>query len=789
MRTTSFSLFLLLCCMPLCAQKIDVRNQIKGQVSSANGGTGTDTSALTGCPKLVAGTWEFSSTFCSAGAPSIGSPNQIQIAGPTAGSFSASAVTSDVNGNVVVPAGGSFTTYSPVNTNVGTSVNRLFPSGQSQVYSTPINLNCNWAGSGANWGNVGAFPSTEDVTFCHNWNVNSYNSGIFNLLAITGKSFGSGDKNWINLNVVGKWSVLDASGEGAVPLRLQALNYNVANNYTQNQLGAFLTSITGPATGPTFTGNCDLNCFAAGSEQPIIDTNQALTVTVTAITHQQSAPALGYDDVTISGSTLAGGQCFTIAAQATPGSTNYDTPVLTSVSFQGLSSSLAVGAYVGMGSPFLTDTPQVASVVTAFSSSGGTETVMLPLTHPLLAGGPACSGGGKYGFAERNVLMPYTKQAHYVFPIIGYPAPNTIRIAHTLQGVLTSSYWGATGEQITLYPGTYVSNAGTSPNYAAYPGNAGTVSFTLAPSPGIAAFSVGDKLINAQAPGEFLEMMKITNAESNPFVQYHGLLSTSFMADVSGSPEIELDANYTGAGLADQGGPFYARGGLRLSGIHSGFIHATDYPEQGFYNGNHFPGCVICFFGNAGFPAGSTQQSFDILGDYTQSGAGGIYFPAIQYYPGTKTIEMDHFSALQMPSMTQNGHSVCDNSGTVSGCATSSAAAASSTPATATGASGVTSVTCITGTCTSYRGTFSAVTNASFDSQPSSGLTVAGPVLLFSLSWAATPSALVCTAGGSSASSVGLIIHDVATTTGVNIYINGSDVQSMTLSVDYSCQP
>ncbi len=43
--------------------------QVSGQLMNRNGGTGVDTSAATGCPKVVAGTWTFSAANCGGGSP------------------------------------------------------------------------------------------------------------------------------------------------------------------------------------------------------------------------------------------------------------------------------------------------------------------------------------------------------------------------------------------------------------------------------------------------------------------------------------------------------------------------------------------------------------------------------------------------------------------------------------------------------------------------------------------------------------------------------------------------
>jgi hypothetical protein len=58
----------LLLSAPLSAQLINLQNGVKNNLKPSNGGTGLDTSSVTGCPKLTAGVWSFSLANCSNGA-------------------------------------------------------------------------------------------------------------------------------------------------------------------------------------------------------------------------------------------------------------------------------------------------------------------------------------------------------------------------------------------------------------------------------------------------------------------------------------------------------------------------------------------------------------------------------------------------------------------------------------------------------------------------------------------------------------------------------------------------
>lgn len=51
---------------------VNLGTQVKSQLRTQNGGTGTDTSTTNGCPKLVAGTWLFSPSYCGSGIPAAG---------------------------------------------------------------------------------------------------------------------------------------------------------------------------------------------------------------------------------------------------------------------------------------------------------------------------------------------------------------------------------------------------------------------------------------------------------------------------------------------------------------------------------------------------------------------------------------------------------------------------------------------------------------------------------------------------------------------------------------------
>lgn len=99
--------------------------------------------------------------------------------------------------------------------------------------------------------------------------------------------------------------------------------------------------------------------------------------------------------------------------------------------------------------------------------------------------------------------------------------------------------------------------------------------------------------------------------------------------------------------------------------------------------------------------------------------------------------------------------------------------------ATLTPGTNVTSVTCLTATCTNLRGTISIV----------GGTATTGTVA--ALSWTATPTAYVCTAtenpNTGTTTQLG-VNHNVATTTGVNIAVAVS-IAGLTLEVDYSCRP
>lgn len=95
--------------------------------------------------------------------------------------------------------------------------------------------------------------------------------------------------------------------------------------------------------------------------------------------------------------------------------------------------------------------------------------------------------------------------------------------------------------------------------------------------------------------------------------------------------------------------------------------------------------------------------------------------------------------------------------------------------ATLTAGTGVTSVTCASAACTAARGTLTIV----------GGTATTGTIA--SLSWTATPSALVCTAtmnGGTGFLGIG---NSVATTTGFNV-TSGVSVLGLTPTVNYSCQ-
>jgi hypothetical protein len=93
--------------------------------------------------------------------------------------------------------------------------------------------------------------------------------------------------------------------------------------------------------------------------------------------------------------------------------------------------------------------------------------------------------------------------------------------------------------------------------------------------------------------------------------------------------------------------------------------------------------------------------------------------------------------------------------------------------ATATPATNVTSATCATATCTNLRGTYNTITAGAYTGG-----------LLVTLSWAATPTAYVCTVTGQGGAAV---TNSVATTTGMTISTSVTSDGDPT--IDYSCQP
>lgn len=96
--------------------------------------------------------------------------------------------------------------------------------------------------------------------------------------------------------------------------------------------------------------------------------------------------------------------------------------------------------------------------------------------------------------------------------------------------------------------------------------------------------------------------------------------------------------------------------------------------------------------------------------------------------------------------------------------------------ATASFQPGITSVTCLTATCTSRRGTFNVVP-ATFTTGTFAGLT-----------WTATPTAQVCTATQAGGTSSVALAHSVATTTGITFAV-GVTPGTVPFAIDYSCQP
>lgn len=75
MRKVFFSLALLFGCLPLMAQQIDLATQVSGLLAPANGGTGLDSSASTGCPQVTSGVWSISLSNCGSGGGGGGAPS------------------------------------------------------------------------------------------------------------------------------------------------------------------------------------------------------------------------------------------------------------------------------------------------------------------------------------------------------------------------------------------------------------------------------------------------------------------------------------------------------------------------------------------------------------------------------------------------------------------------------------------------------------------------------------------------------------------------------------------
>jgi hypothetical protein len=85
MRITSIraivALLGLLSALPARGQQINLQTQVKGLLPPANGGMGSDTSSVTGCPKVTSGIWSFNIANCSnGGSPPAGGNFAIQYA-------------------------------------------------------------------------------------------------------------------------------------------------------------------------------------------------------------------------------------------------------------------------------------------------------------------------------------------------------------------------------------------------------------------------------------------------------------------------------------------------------------------------------------------------------------------------------------------------------------------------------------------------------------------------------------------------------------------------------------
>lgn len=73
------------------AQQINLATQVKGLLPAANGGTGTNTGAVTGCPHINMGTWTYSPSYCSGGVVSLnGLTGALTLSGDSTISFTSS---------------------------------------------------------------------------------------------------------------------------------------------------------------------------------------------------------------------------------------------------------------------------------------------------------------------------------------------------------------------------------------------------------------------------------------------------------------------------------------------------------------------------------------------------------------------------------------------------------------------------------------------------------------------------------------------------------------------------
>jgi len=510
-----------------------------------------------------------------------------------------------------------------------------YAGGQFQNTNCRVAISTS-AESGWNRGNPNGWNAAGWFVYSHESQyVNCFSAGICNGLGMTFLKTSAGDSNISSNYAQCASGWIAASDEGCVGYRMAITEPGMVEGT--------VSSVASSGILQTITIHCTQNCYAVGSQRPLLNkTTGVLTGTLAAETGTSTGAFLEITGLALPKPSV----CGSIAADVQTPTTRIDQkyPGM-AISLTGLPAPLSAGQTVTVSQFSIENT--VITSVGAFSS--GAQTIIAPLGFPHLKGGHVCSGGLS---GYRLEVAKYTLNgARPVFDIISSSSSGVTAVVRTQQGLGSEStifYYGI-GSPVNLYPGSDVVNSGNSSSFG-YPGDpipavasSGLLTFSVDPSN--AKWNVGDAVEVATLVSASITASKIEADPSNVLA----LVQNDFVA---------FNHNYVRSAIAHPNMNYSSTTGLRshdrgplstgVATYNGGIWGAGDvwetYPEGwSDQNGAGHAPCILCFL--YGWHSGSTLKSFNLMLDESQPGQ-----PSETYYPATGTIQYNHLTP-QYPAL------------------------------------------------------------------------------------------------------------------------------------------